>query len=326
MIAYLVQTVEPEVRIRRAQAVQAQDFWMKCHAFPDVWQVLVPEYPYQPLLDNPSNRVIGAWAQDGTTLELDEALYEQLRPLGNDPSGHATQHLLYPVVMGHQVKAVGTGDDEITSWYPDGSQPFAIEVRHKEFTEYPDPGHNGHGWRAEILGGAASRDPSVRAMAVYSDPECTAYLYTTGAFQQGLSDWQVDDEGEPLSVWFSETPAGRNTAEPADWHMAVLFASLQEGYATLGADDDRIQWLYWDKVQGGSGNWVDSGSTVTGIVGAGTYNVDDSTPFDSYATGAPMRFGDDFETLFDRVHSNGIIVVADHDADAVGKSIWSQPA
>ena len=204
--------------------------------------------------------VVGSWHEDGTSIVVDEPAYLEIRPLGNAPptdgladphrpegtrGGDATGPIMFHAFLGMERRELG----ESGELYPEGTRPFEIEIRHKEFSG----GWPGWGWRAEIVGDSSARDPSARAVGVYSDPECMAYLYTTGAFVEGLSDWQTDASGALLTVWFTETPPGWANPEKEDWHLAVLFGSAQEGYKTLSAKDESIHYLYWASTQNAMG-------------------------------------------------------------------------
>jgi hypothetical protein len=137
--------------------------------------------------------VIGVWLPDGTPVGTpNSAEYLTIRPLGN-AAGEATGPLLYQHFMGEAQRQIGNpaATDPIAKQYPADNMPLAIEVRHKLFTGNVNPAWDGWGWRAEIVGGAASRDPTARAIGIYSDAACTVYLYTTGAFAQQASAWQV---------------------------------------------------------------------------------------------------------------------------------------
>ena len=295
--------------------------------------------------------LIGGWDFDGTAVAtVDADLYQQLRPLGNAPprddgqggqtrGGEATGHLVMHGYLGwglnrqQSLRQLNTeaqsapqaGDysqGTLEAAYPADNQPFGIEVRHKYFEGNDNPAWDGYGWRAEILGGASSRDPSARAIGIYRDPECTDYWYTTGAFSEQLSEWQVDEGGNPLTVWATEyNPAfltGTGEPSPTVQHHSVLLGSAQEGYATLNPQDTLVRHLFWEQTQGGSGGeWVDTGVTVTRYVAANTYEVTDSSIF---AADDQLRIGGQ-ETSFLREQGAGIIVVNPDVGDQTGQSI-----
>lgn len=247
-----------------------QNYALTSKVFSDGDVLLIGDSVTAPLQQEP----VGVWNKDGTIAEdytVNTPLYEQIRPLGNNPDGSATGLLraIYPAGM----PPYRLSEDSL---YPPDIDPFGVEIRHKEFGgTWP-----GWGWRAEMTYG--TRDPSVYAIGVYSDPECTQYLYTTGAFAQMESDWQVDENGNPVTVWATESPAGRVNDQKEDWHLALLYASEQHGYQTLSATAENIEYLFWSVNQDGSvnnsgaSNWRDSGQTVVGMAGTVTLVQDKS--------------------------------------------------
>lgn len=217
--------------------------------------------------------VVGGWNTDGSIAYAVNLMeYETLRPLGNNQDGSATKPLLPPDWQGLS-QAMLTA----TSFYPTTNEPFDVEIRHKTFTFAKD-GVDGEGWRAEMHGSYTTRDPGVHAIAWYSDPECTQYIGTTGAFVQSTSEWQVDESGNPLTVWATNASLGHLEITKVDWHLALLEASVQRGYQTLGVDDVSIRYLFWENVQGAA-SYVDSGATWQGLVGSNTFWVSDTSPF-----------------------------------------------
>jgi hypothetical protein len=217
--------------------------------------------------------------------------YLAIRPLGNNPDGTATYDLLYHYVLGHARRNLETGHE-----YPVSDSPFDLEIRHQQITEGT---WQGWGWRAEMHGDAGTRDPGVRAIGIYSDAECTQYLYTTGAFVQGTSAWQVDDVGTPLTVWYTECPLGQLRPSRGDWYIAVLYAALQEGHQTLPESQDAIRYLFWEHEQGyvppAGATWVDTGLTI--IQQAGQVYRLSGIPAD-LSVGQALRLGDTAETTF----------------------------
>lgn len=189
----------------------------------------------------PSSLPVGAsvileYQEDGSVARADLDAYLAIRPLGNEPEGQATGTLRFHHFMGDAPPMLGDrlSPDPIERIYPADNLPLEIVIDHYW---YEQAEFSGWGFLAEIVGGAASRDPSVRAMAVYSDSEHTQYLWTGGAFQQGSSRLgQVDDQGNPLTVWFSDTPPGFRTQTKTPWNLAVLWASVQEGTCILTPD------------------------------------------------------------------------------------------
>lgn len=215
----------------------------------------------------PGDTLIGAWEFDGSPIQVDLDAYQQIRPFGNNPDGSATQQLLYHYYDGEGVRKLTP--EGLT--YPPDLEPFDAECRHKYFDTPATPSATGWGFRVELVGNYLDRDPTARAIGVYSDPECTQYLWTTGALQQGPSDWQVDDQGDPLTVWFTNSWDGDRPDEPKDWHIAFLKGSAQEGHQTLPATWDGIRYLFWDRIQGADpdpgATWVDTGLTIIAQAG-----------------------------------------------------------
>ena len=96
----------------------------------------------------------------------------------------------------------------------------------------------GWGWRAEVISDDPLRDITARAIAIYSDPAWTAFLYTSGAF--------ILDGGTGL--YTSVTPDGQRTASPDPVYYSLLWGSLQEGNWQLidqdaGDFEDRLHWM-----------------------------------------------------------------------------------
>lgn len=92
------------------------------------------------------------------------------------------------------------------------------------------------GWRVDMLSADPSRDITARAIGVYSDPEATSYLFTTGAFVN-------DGNGN----YFTECPAGNRTANADPIYFALLLGAAQEGIFALEAPEEgaEAQALFW---------------------------------------------------------------------------------
>lgn len=241
-------------------------------------------------------------AQDGVV--LNQAEYLAIRPLGND-AGQATGPLEFHKFMGEEQRLAGDplASDPIERAYPADNLPFAIEVRHKLFTGNANPEWDGWGWRAEIVGGAASRDPSARAIGIYHNADDVNVWYTTGAFTQQQSAWQVDTQGQPLTVWATEyNPAfltGTGFVTPQTTHHACLFGSIVEGRATLRADQQSAYHEFWQHDQGyvppPVATWVDTGLTVIAIAGQ-LYRLSGIPT--GLTINQPLRLGPTLETKF----------------------------
>ena len=277
--------------------------------------------------------IIGVWDYDGVPIGgPDVDAYTAIRPLGND-AGQATGTLGYHHVMGHAPRMLGDPEaaDPIERLYPADDQPFAIEVRHKLFEGASNPEWDGWGWRAEIVGGAASRDPSARAIGIYSDEDASQFLYTTGAFSEQPSDWQVDAEGLPLTVWATEyNPGllGYPNDSKAPVHHACLLGSAQEGHATLQPEQEAAYHEFWDHNQAADpapgADWVDTGATITQLVGAGIYRV---SAVVTLAPSQALKLGT-AETVFQgywptATTPSDYLTIAPHVSAAVGAIVWA---
>ena len=120
---------------------------------------------------------------------------------------------------------------------PYGGSPFW------EFINQPGP----WGWRAEIFSDDPLRDITARAIAIYSDPEWTAYLFTTGAFA-------LDPD---TGLYTSVCPIAQRTAAPEPIYYSLLWGSLQEGNSALTAaqDGSELSRLHWAGDQGSGSNF-----------------------------------------------------------------------
>jgi hypothetical protein len=279
--------------------------------------------------DNPpvvgSSGIIAVWDYDGEPIgAVNLAAYMAIRPLGNELDGTATEALDFTTVMGHAPRNLEPGKR-----WPDYLAPFDLEMRHQQITTGP---WQGWGWRAEMRGSVGTRNPGVRAIGIYSDKECTMYLYTTGAFVQGQSAWQFDAAGEPLTVWYTECPLGQLKPTKGDWYFAVLYASIQEGKHTLSQNRTAVRALFWETTQAGTqpgsgaGGWVDTGVTIAQLVGAGVYRVS-AAP--TITLNQAIRLGDASagETVFTGYWPttgtpSDYIKITPHVSAAVGSKVW----
>ena len=262
-------------------------------------------------------------ADDAVATIIDQALFEQIRPFGNNSDGTATGMLLYTHLAGFPTRLFDNGEV-----YPAGSQPFDAECRHKYFDTPATPSSTGWGFRYELIGKAETRDPSARAIGVYSDHECTQYLWTTGALQLGNSDWQTDDLGNPIEVWYTDSWDGDRPDDQKDWHIALLLGSAQEGHQTLPAGSQGIHYLFWEFDQGYEpppvGQWVDTGATI--IAQAGTvYRISDAAVAAALIPGQAIRLGDTAETTFTGVWAGGAdyIEIDPFVQASVGDIVWA---
>lgn len=216
--------------------------------------------------------------------------------------------------------------DTMSRLYP-GVPPFDLEIRSKFFETPATPVSTGYGFRAEMHGGAETRDPAQYSTGAYTDDTYTTWLWpTVGAFQRGPSEWQVDDEGQPLEVWFQESWDGYRPDERPVWYVAVLHGPTIEGHAILPLDEAGIRYQFWNRTQGGgSGSeWVDTGATV--IAQAGTvYRISDIEVAAALVPGQTIRFGDGAETTFTGTWAGGAdyLEIDPFVQAAVGDAVWS---
>lgn len=210
------------------------------------WDALVSAY------------IIGSWdhvtgLQEGQSYDIDgitvigapahpvTADYEEwVRPLGNE-SGRATGLLDSPRWQGHAEQKFLQDDQR----YKDTNAPFTLKITRVEHVA-PDP-FPGWGWSVEMLSEDPLRDITARAVGIYSDPECTAYLYTTGAFVQ---------DGSHNNNYYTECPTGQRTVTPDQVNFALLLGSIQEGFFNLPEGSDTTEALFWTKDQGAADEWA----------------------------------------------------------------------
>jgi hypothetical protein len=119
--------------------------------------------------------------------------------------------------------------------YPTGNEPFTLKIT-RTLTLDDAWSHIPWGWRVDMVSEDPSRDITARAVGIYSDPECTAYLYTTGAF--------VDDGS---GNYYTECPVGQRKASPEPVYFALLLGAGQEGYFNLidEAEGAEVTKLFW---------------------------------------------------------------------------------
>lgn len=197
-----------------------------------------------------------------------------VRPLGNDAGkatgvldsprwqGHAEQKFLeanerYPstkkpfsLMIQRQNIGVGAPDWDSLTQYTTGdyakSGGATWQASQDSLNQTPYGGSPywtfintpGWGWKVTMLSDDPVRDITARAVGVYSDAECTSYLYTTGAF--------VDDGG---GTYFTECPVGQRTATPDQVNFALLLGAAQEGYFNLSDGGDSTEALFWSSDQ-----------------------------------------------------------------------------
>lgn len=158
-----------------------------------------------------------------------------VRPLGNE-AGRATGLLDSTRWAGHaEPKFL-----QDAQRYKDTDAPFTLEifrVYHPGGTpEYPVAGW---GWTVRMISDDPERDITARAVGLYSDPECTAYLYTTGAFV-----WNAVDE-----YYETYCPPGQVQPTDAQVNFALLLGAAQEGFFNLPEGGGEAGALFWSHNQ-----------------------------------------------------------------------------
>jgi len=157
-------------------------------------------------------------------------------------------------------------------------------------------------------------DTGVLALAVYDQPGGIDYQYTTGAFV-----WMADYER-----YGAVCPPGFEPGQE-DIHFGMLYGATPYSTFTMHS-----QWNEQTFSCGGGDTdippppdeWIDSGETVVGLVGAAIIRVTDTTPFPA---GTNIKIND-IETTVSYIHTpgaNGIIVLGVHIAVSGGEIIYT---
>lgn len=220
------------------------------------------------------SKLLGQWNEDGSVPEgvtIDADYTAFVNPAGN-ASGEAPETVAIINWLGHHperaIRELIEGDETLP-YFPADNQPFIVRVARTVILDdgYPQIPH---GFTFMIEFADPTRAPDARSFGVYSDAGCTQYLWTPGAFS--LID----------GVWTINCPVGQRTAEPQDWHFAMLFGAAQEGRFTLSIGQQSETRYFFEHDQGyeppPSATWHDSGETVTGMAGTVTL-VSNITPF-----------------------------------------------
>ena len=211
--------------------------------------------------DYPDNTVtlVGEWDKDGrafSVIHLDNYRYF-FRDFRNDPDSFGTDDLDFIHWQGHKQRAMQDQNQEVVGRviFPADDQAFQLKMEHDEITEGT---HQGHGWKCTMLSEDPHRDITARAIGIYSDPECTQYLYTTGAFIMTDIPAGEDEEGNPVYIQRPQTvcPPGQLKATREPVYFALLLGSLQEGKMALPAEQDSITRNFWQGTGGGIGEWA----------------------------------------------------------------------
>lgn len=279
--------------------------------------------------DGLSPSPVGATIIERDGLVVNEAEYLAIRPLGNE-SGKATGPLLYQHFMGAPQRVMTpAATDPVAQAYPAGNLPFEIEIRHHYFNTPATPVSTGWGFRCEIVGGASSRDPTARSTGCATDGTYTTWRWPAlGAFIQGPSAWQVDAQGQPLTVWYQNSWDGYRRPTKETWYVALLVGPTPEGKATLPVDRDGVIYQFWAHDQGyvapPAATWVDTGATI--IAQAGTaYQL--SATLTGLSINQPLRLGPTVETKFNGYWPtvgtpSAYILTSPFQQVAVGTKVW----
>jgi hypothetical protein len=119
-----------------------------------------------------------------------------------------------------------------------------------------------------------------------------------------------------------------STGFPADHGGTPIFSRHFESDPSLGEDAafTRAYHEFWDHDQAATGaDWVDTGVTITQLVGAGIYRV--SAVVSGLTLGQALRLGDTAETAFDGYWPttgtpSDYLKIAPHVSAAVGSTVW----
>ena len=201
--------------------------------------------------------IVGAWDRatglqigqtydtDGTTVigtptnPVTSDYTQFVRPLGND-QGRATGPL-------DSMRWQGMPEEKFladANRYPASESPFQLKIERVLHPggepEYPVAGW---GWTVTMISEDSLRDITARGIGIYSDPECTAFLYTTGAF--------ILETGE----YKTHCPPGQVQPTDAQVNFALLLGSLQEGWFNLPEGGGESDALFWAKNQP-TGEWA----------------------------------------------------------------------
>ena len=235
-------------------------------------------------------QVLAHFADDGSQLSPPHAVVAQMAKLGNI-DGMATSGIQLIRYQGHEQQALG----ESGELYPADNEPFDLEFRHKWYDFGVGHPATGWGWRCEMHGAAATRDPTGHAIYHYADDTYSQFEGTTGAFVIGISEWQTDENGAPIQVYYCTSWDSRRFPEKADWYFAVQESGILRGKGRLLASEDSYRRLFWkaDYTPPASGTWTDTGVVTVAPVGA-LYQLSETVVM---TAGETIRLGD-WETTF----------------------------
>ena len=201
--------------------------------------------------DYAGSRLLGGWGEDGLAITaIDPDVAEYLQPAGN-VEGEAPTSVAFNHFMGHAPERAITDTPaaDTLPQFPADKQPYQVTV---ERTVILDDGfaHIPHGFVFRIQFAAPDTQPTARSFGVYSDVECTQYLWTPGAFQNA----GPDDEGD--TIWQINCPVGQRTAEPQEWHFAMLLGAAQVGKFTLPVGQESTARYFFEANRGEWGGGI----------------------------------------------------------------------
>jgi len=201
--------------------------------------------------DYAGSRLLGGWGEDGLAITaIDPDVAEYLQPAGN-VEGEAPTSVAFNHFMGHAPERAITDTPaaDTLPQFPADKQPYQVTV---ERTVILDDGfaHIPHGFVFRIQFAAPDTQPTARSFGVYADAACTQYLWTPGAFQNA----GTDDDGD--TIWRIDCPVGQRTAEPQDWHFAMLLGSAQVGKFTLPASQQSTTRYFFEANRGEWGGGI----------------------------------------------------------------------
>ena len=177
--------------------------------------------------------LVGEWGNDGVLNFIDDVVYSELRPFGND-AGLATDPLDIIHYQGHSqryMQSVPIADT--LPEYPANNQPFILHITRTKTTDDAWP-HIPWGWTVSVISNDLLRTITARAIGIYN--EAGDYQYTTGSF--------VDDGN---GGFHTVCPVGNRTANPDSIYFKLLFGAAPEGAWQLtdleeGATQTRLFW------------------------------------------------------------------------------------
>jgi hypothetical protein len=218
--------------------------------------------------DYAGSKLIGGWDDDGiaiTSLDFDFAEY--LQPAGLIDGEAPTTLAINNWLGAKPERAVQETPVEGTlPQFPADAQPYQVtatrtNITDDGFAQIP------HGFTFRIAFAAPDTQPTARSFGVYSDAECTQYLWTPGAFVNA----GTDDDGN--TIWQINCPVGQRTAEPQEWHFAMLLGAAQVGKFTLPVGQESTTRYFFEANRGEWGGGVSKWAAGT------SYAVNDQVTY-----------------------------------------------